>query len=317
MPVLNKVCLTRSGRLPVCVPMAPVSLNPLESTSILPPPLPLASIAAFSVIQGHSCGGPGQAVCEILTLSQVSQGPSHSPIPPSLSQGSFADTTHVGEGLGVPSPPPFLHHTPKQPGEEGEQGPGCLPTLLSGALLRACSPGLNCLAIFSPDCLWPWCRWNSAGGLVPQGSWRIRGAEAGSPRANRLSRLAGWAGRAPSPSSQPCKATTFFLSPPSPFLPSQTSRGWAAEECEHQVDNCCCSRRGRNTLFMPCSSNHLVSDKPPALEQAWAQHPASAPQKVERDHSVKTRAGWHLFLPRSVVWKEHWSSPLQPSKGKA
>lgn len=117
------------------MPMAPVSLNPLESTSILPPPLPLASIAAFSVIQGHSCGGPGQAVCEILTLSQVSQGPSHSPIPPSLSQGSFADTTHIGEGLGVPSPPPFLHHTPKQPGEEGEQGPGCLPTLLSGALL--------------------------------------------------------------------------------------------------------------------------------------------------------------------------------------
>ena len=169
------------------------------------------------MIKGHSCGGPGQAVFEILTLSQVSQGPSHSPIPSTLSQGSFADTTHVGEGIGVPSPPTFVHRTPKQLGEAGAWA-SAHPSL---PLLQACSPGLSRLAILSPDCLWPWYRWNSAGGLVLQGSWRIRGAEAGSPRANRLSGLAGWAGRVPSPSSRPCKATTFFLSPPSPFLPPQ------------------------------------------------------------------------------------------------
>ena len=191
----------------------------------------------------------------------------------------------MGEGAWVPSPPPFLHCTPKQPGEEGEQGPGCLPTLLSLCQEHALQ-GSTAWLFLALIAFGLGVGGTLPGELVPQGSWRIRGAEAGSPRANRLSRLAVWAGRAPSPSSQPCKATTFFLSPPSPFLPSQTSRGGAAQECEHQVDNCCCSRRGRNTLLMPCSSNRLPPDKPPALEQAWAQHPASA-QKVERDHSGK------------------------------
>lgn len=61
----------------------------------------------------------------------VSQGPSHSPIPPSLSQGSFADTTHVGEGAWGPITTPFsAPHTQTARGGP-EQGPGCLPTLFS------------------------------------------------------------------------------------------------------------------------------------------------------------------------------------------
>lgn len=141
IPVLNKVCLTLPGRLPVLVPTAPVSHAPA--------PFPACLL---------SCDQRPQLQAGQFVKFSPLKFPRRLPLPGAQQLHSYC--VWWGGDLGTRPPLPLL---PYHPDSRGRGGLGICPP---ASLLQVCFPGLSSLAILSPSALGLGVKWRLSMGFV-------------------------------------------------------------------------------------------------------------------------------------------------------